>query len=167
LKPGTIIFVDDVKMSDDLDSTLKQAMSNFQEPTTHKTVINQEYRELTIPERTVFWMTAVNTDFSDELINRIYDLNVDESTETDEAVLLYRKERAGYVSEAFPEDEVGVCRAIIHEVKAYLFDVIIPYFNEIEWKVSKDRRNFDRFIDLIKGFAAMRFMQRPADDLRM
>lgn len=161
LKPGTIIFVDDVKMSDDLDSTLKQAMSNFQEPTTHKTVINQEYRELTIPERTVFWMTAVNTDFSDELINRIYDLNVDESTETDEAVLLYRKERAGYVSEAFPEDEVGVCRAIIHEVKAYLFDVIIPYFNEIEWKVSKDRRNFDRFIDLIKGFAAMRFMQRP------
>lgn len=70
IMPGTIIFTDDVKISEDLDSTLKQAMSNFQEPTIHRTVIKQGYSELTIPPRTVFWMTSVNTDFSDELINR-------------------------------------------------------------------------------------------------
>lgn len=162
LMPGTIIFADDVKMSEDLDSTLKQAMSNFQEPTTHRTVVKQEYGELTIPPRTVFWMTSVNTDFSDELINRLYDLNVDESSETDEAVTGQRLERAGKGNEAYPiTDEVKICRAIIHIVKCKAFRVMIPYAKEIEWKGSKDRRNLNRFIDIVQGFAVLKFMQRP------
>ena len=162
LMPGTIIFADDVKMSEDLDSTLKQAMSNFQEPTTHRTVINQGYSELIIPPRTVFWMTSVNTDFSDELINRLYDLNVDESSEIDKAVTDQRLMRAGKGDEALPvNEEVNICRAIIHMVKCRAFRVLIPYSKEIEWKGSKDRRNLNRFLDLLQGFAVLRFMQRP------
>ena len=163
LMPGTIIFADDVKMSDDLDTTLKKAMTNFQELTTHMTVIQQEYCELTIPPRTVFWMTSVNTDFSDELINRLYDLNVDEGPETDKAVTEQRLKRAGKGDEALPVDEdVKVCRAIIHTVKCKTLRVMIPYHKEIEWKGSKDRRNLNRFLDLVQGFAMLRFMQRSS-----
>jgi hypothetical protein len=62
---------------------------------------------------------------------------------------------------ALPEDEdVKVCRAIIHEVKKKLFKVIIPYSDLIVWNGTGDRRNLPRFLDLIKGFAALRFMQR-------
>lgn len=163
LMPGTIIFADDVKMSDDLDTTLKKAMTNFQELTTHMTVIQQEYCELTIPPRTVFWMTSVNTNFSDELINRLYDLNVDEGPEIDKAVTEQRLKRAGKGDEAFPVDEdVRVCRAIIHMVKCKTLRVMIPYNKEINWKGSKDRRNLNRFLDLVQGFAMLRFMQRPS-----
>jgi hypothetical protein len=161
LMPGTIILSDDVKMSDDLDSTLKQIMSNFQEPTIHRTVIKQLYGELTIPPRIALWMTSVNTDFSDELINRLYDQNVDESPETDDAVTKQRTERAVTAEEAFPVDEeVKICRAIIHMVKCKLFKVKIPYAREIVWKGSSNRRNYNRFLDLVQGFAILRFMQR-------
>ena len=161
MMPSMIVFTDDVRMSDDLEDTLKRAMSNFQKETLHRTLIKQEYAELTIPPRTVFWMTSVNSDFSDELINRLYDSNVDESTETDVAVTEQRKKRAANGDEALPVDEeVKICRAIIHMIKCRLFKVIIPYAELIDWKDSRDRRNLNRFLDLVQGFAVMRFMQR-------
>lgn len=161
MMPSTIIFTDDVRMSDDLEDTLKRAMSNFQKETLHRTLIKQEYAELTIPLRTVFWMTSVNSDFSDELTNRLYDNNVDESETTDVAVTEQRKMRAKNGDEALPVDEeVKICRAIIHMIKCRLFKVIIPYAEYIDWKDSRDRRNLNRFLDLVQGFAVMRFMQR-------
>ena len=161
LMPGTIEYSDDVRISDDLEDTLKRSMSKFQEKTTHRTLIKQEYIELTMPQRMVFWMTAVDSNFSDELINRLYDGNVDESSETDVAVTEQRKERAINADEAMPVDEeVKICRAIIHMVKCKLFKVIIPYAKFIDWTDSRDRRNFNRFLDLVQGFAVMSYMQR-------
>lgn len=161
MRPGTLIFSDDVQMSEDLDSTLKRAMSNFQKPTKHTTLIKQQYTELEIPPRTVFWMTSVNTNFSDELINRLYDINVDESPDTDRAVTVRRTKRAKRGDEAYPvTEEVLICRAIIHMIKSQTIRVLIPYSEEIDWKNSSDRRNYNRFLDLVNGFAAMRYPQR-------
>lgn len=161
LVPSTVIFSDDIRMNADLEDTLKRAMSNFQRPTIHRTVTKEGYAELEIPERIAWWLTSVDSPFSDELINRLFGLDVDDSTDQDEAVTKQQLERAKYGDVALPEDEdVKVCRAIIHEVKKKLFKVIIPYSDLIVWNVTGDRRNLPRFLDLIKGFAALRFMQR-------
>jgi len=161
LKPGTVIFSDDIRINADLEDTLKRAMSNFQQPTLHSTIIRESYAELEIPERIAWWLTSVENPYGDELLNRLFGLDVDDSVDQDEAVTKQQLERAKYGDVALPEDDdVKVCRAIINEVKKKLFKVIIPYSDYIVWKGAGDRRNLPRFLDLIKGFAALRFMQR-------
>ena len=161
LKPGTVIFSDDIRINADLEDTLKRAMSNFQQPTRHRTVTREGYAELEIPGRIAWWLTSVENPYGDELLNRLFGLDVDDSVDQDEAVTKQQLERAKYGDVALPEDDdVKVCRAIINEVKKKLFKVIIPYSDYIVWKGAGDRRNLPRFLDLIKGFAALRFMQR-------
>lgn len=161
LAAGTVIFSDDIRINFDLEDTLKRAMSNFQKPTTHRTVTREGYKELEIPERIAWWLTSVDNPFGDELANRLFGLDVDDSPTQDEAVVRQQLERAENADVALPENEdVKICRAIIHEVKMNLFKVVIPYAKQIEWRGAGDRRNLPRFLDLIKGFAAMRFMQR-------
>jgi hypothetical protein len=161
LKPGTVIFSDDIRINADLEDTLKRAMSNFQQPTLHRTVTREGYAELEIPKRIAWWLTSVENPYGDELLNRLFGLDVDDSVDQDEAVTKQQLERAKYGDVALPEDDdVKVCRAIINEVKKKLFKVIIPYSDYIVWKGAGDRRNLPRFLDLIKGFAALRFMQR-------
>ena len=161
LKAGTIIFSDDIKMNADLEDTLKRAMSNFQQPTTHRTVTKEGYAELEIPERIAWWLTSVDSPFSDELLNRLFGLDVDDSTDQDEAVTRQQLERAKHGDVALPEDDdVNVCRSIIQEVRKRTFKVLILYSDYIVWNGTGDRRNLPRFLDLIKGFAVIRFMQR-------
>lgn len=161
LAPGTVVFSDDIRMNADLEDTLKRAMSNFQQKTTHMTVSKDRTSQtLEIPERITWWLTSVDSQYSDELLNRLFGLDVDDSVGQDEAVTRQQLERAKHGDLALPEDkDVKVCRAIIHEIKKRLFTVIIPYSNMIEWKGTSDRRNLPRFLDLIKGYAVMRFMK--------
>lgn len=162
LKAGTVVFSDDVKMSDELEDTLKRAMSNFQQKTKHNTVDkNRDYSELEIPERVSWWLTSVANPFSDELLNRLFGLNVDDSVEMDTRVTEEQLKNAESGEVSLPEDEdVTLCRAIIHIIKGKLLQVDIPYAKLIVWKASDDRRNLPRFLDLIRAFAVLRFMQR-------
>ena len=162
LRAGTIVFSDDIKMSDELEDTLKRVMSNFQQKTKHFSVNKDlEGKEREIPERIVWWLTSVDNPFSDELLNRLFGLDVDASKEMDEKVTEEQLKKAKYGENQLPEDEeVFVCRAIIHIIKGRLFKVDIPYSDRIVWKGSEDRRNLPRFLDLIRGFAVLRFMQR-------
>lgn len=162
LKAGTVVFSDDVRINDDLEDTLKRSMTNFQQKTTHMTVIKGKPKTLEIPERIAWWLTSVENPFGDELLNRLFGLDVDDSVDQDSAVTKQQLNQAKYGDVAFPEDEndIRICRAIIHTVKGKLFKVYIPYAERIVWNGSSDRRNLPRFLDLIRAFAAMRFMQR-------
>jgi hypothetical protein len=162
LKAGTVVFSDDVRINADLEDTLKRSMTNFQQMTTHMTVVNGKPKTLAIPERITWWLTSVDNPFSDELLNRLFGLDVDDSVDQDSAVTQQQLNQALYGEVAFPEDEkdILICRAIIHMVKGKLIKVDIPYAKRIVWKGSDDRRNLPRFLDIIKAFAAMRFMQR-------
>jgi hypothetical protein len=162
LKAGTIVFSDDVKIKGDLEDTLKRSMTNFQQKTTHMTVVNSESKTLEIPERTTWWMTSVSNPFGDELLNRLFGLDVDDSVNQDSAVTQQQLYQAEFGEVSLPENknDINICRAIIHIVKGKLFRIDIPFADRIIWKGSGDRRNLPRFLDLIKAFAAMRFMQR-------
>lgn len=163
--PGMIIFSDDIRMSLDLEDTLKRSMSNFQQKTFHRTLgKNQKYMEVSIPERISWWLTAVESNYSDELLNRLFDLSVDDSPDQDDAVINQIFENAVTGKEALPEtNEVKICRAIIYVIKRQLFKVYIPYARYINWHIKNDRRNPSRFLSLIMGLAVFRYLQR--DDL--
>jgi hypothetical protein len=92
----------------------------------------------------------------------LFGLDVDDSVDQDSAVTKQQLNQAKYGDVAFPEDEndIRICRAIINMVKGKLFKVYIPYAERIVWNGSSDRRNLPRFLDLIRAFAALRFMQR-------
>jgi hypothetical protein len=161
LRPGTIVFSDDIRMSADLEDTLKRAMTNFQQKTMHRTVVSGEGIELEIPERITWWLTSVDSPYSDELLNRLFGLDVDDSSTLDDEVTRQQLSKAKRGDVSLPEDEdVKVCRAIIHIVKSQKLTVYVPFAEYIEWHGSGDRRNLPRFLDLIKSFAALRFKQR-------
>lgn len=167
LKEGTVIFSDDVKIGADLEDTLKRAMSNFQTPTIHRTLNgNREYEELAIPARICWWMTAVDSPYSDELNNRLYDITVDSSVDTDKEVTNQQLNDAATGRNTFPDPEdedVRVCREIILSIQMGTFKVIIPFANRIIWNGSNDRRNLPRFLDLIKGLTVMRHWKRKEE----
>lgn len=165
LAAGKIVFSDDIKMNEDLESTLKISMTNFQQPTYHHTIINSEYKELTIPCRICWWITSVKSDFSDELVNRLYDQNVDESSEMDKRVCDNIFERAATGELAFPESEdIEICRTMLYIIKRKEFQVKIPYGSKIDWQIHDDRRNPSRFVSLIMGYAVLNFLQREKDN---
>jgi hypothetical protein len=126
------------------------------------TVVNGESRTLVIPERITWWMTSVSNPFGEELLNRFFGLDVDDSVDQDSAVTKQQLSQAEFGEVGLPENrnDINICRAIIHIVKGKLFKVHIPFADRIIWKGSGDRRNLPRFLDIIKAFAAMRFMQR-------
>ncbi len=158
---GMIIFSDDVQMSDDLEGTLKRSMGSFQENSSHATLIKQVYKETQLPKRITWWLTSVDTNYSDELINRLFDLSVDESSKLDEEVAdkIFADTVPG--EDNLPtEEEIKICQTIIHIIKRQLFTVKIPFGKSIEWNVPGDRRNPSRFVALIMGFAVFRHMQR-------
>jgi hypothetical protein len=129
LKPGTIIFSDDIMLGDGLADTLKRSMSNFQQETTHRIVDrNLEYRELVIPERIVWWLTSVNNDYGDEILNRLYGLEVDDSSDMDTRVMKSQLKKARKAEIALPEtNEVSICRAIFAELEKHVFGVYVPF----------------------------------------
>jgi hypothetical protein len=120
LQAGTVVFSDDVRINDDLEDTLKRSMTNFQQKTHHITVINGKSKTLEIPERITWWMTSVDNPFSDELLNRLFGLDVDDSADQDSLVTQQQLNQAKYGEVAFPDDEkdIQICRAIIHMVKS-------------------------------------------------
>jgi primase-polymerase (primpol)-like protein len=83
LKSGTIIYSDDANFTDDTIATLKQSTSNFQMAVKHRTVVNQEYAEYSIPERCSFWFSTIDGIPDDQLANRFLNADVDGSKEQD------------------------------------------------------------------------------------
>lgn len=166
LSPGMVIFSDDVRLSDDLEDTLKRATTNFQQKT-YYTTLNKDHEatSLYIPERTVWWLTSVDNNQSLQLLNRQLSSSVDESFAQDQNVLEYQMKQAVTGMVGFPEtDEVRVCREIIGSIKEQLFRVIIPFAENIDWPSAENRRNFDMFLDIIMGFAVLRYLQRGTND---
>jgi hypothetical protein len=115
-----------------------------------------------IPERIIWWLTSVANPFGDELLNRLFGLDVDDSADQDSAVTKQQLDRAMLGDVSFPknDEDIKVSRAIIHIIKEKLLRVFIDYSDRIVWKGSSDRRNLPRFLDIIRSFAVMRFMQR-------
>ena len=162
LKPGTYIQSDDVNLTEDLVSTIKRASSNFQGYTPHHTLDkDRNVIENEIPPRIVWALNSVDNVESLQLLNRQFGCSVDESEEQDQRVLEYQITCGMLGMEELPEtDDVLICRELIRDIKKHLFKVVIPFNYLIEWRDASNRRNFDMFEDMIRGFAVYRYRQR-------
>jgi len=162
IEPGSIIFSDDVDLSETLEGIIKRSTSNFQEGDNYTTLnVDRKKSELTIPPRIVWWLTSVDDDQSLQLLNRQFGGSVDESFEQDKKVFDYQCELAITGRVNLPENqEVRICRYIIEDIKQQLYTVLIPYTKCIMWDEYSNRRNFPIFLDIIKSFAVLRHRQR-------
>lgn len=121
----------------------------------------------TIPSRINWLLTSVSTQGSEELIKRQMGYDVDTSDAQDKAYIEFEKRRALNAIEEFPTTEdVLTCREIIRILKenedgsVRIIGVDIPFAARIVWTDTENRRNFNIFMDMVRSFAMLRFMQR-------
>ncbi|MDM7918343.1 MAG: toprim domain-containing protein, partial [Methanosarcina sp.] len=159
LKEGTIVYSDDANFTDDTIATLKQSTSNFQTPSKHRTVVNQEYAEYSIPERCSFWFSTVDGIPDEQLANRFLNADVDGSREQDMKVYNHIKESELNLNLPV-DDDVLICRCIFDILDKERYLIKIPYINAIEWTNIENRRNFPKFLDILRSVTFFNAMQR-------
>jgi len=163
LRPGDIIFSDDVEWSRALASTVKRAMSNFQRLTNHTTLDkDNELQRFSLPPRLLWWFTSVESSAIDQIIDRQFLFDVDNSEEHHHGVNNDIKARRASGSLKFDvDDDILTARAITFLIKeAGPFKVRIPYGDFIVWKLPRGHRDLNRFLDLIDALAILRYPQR-------
>jgi hypothetical protein len=172
IKPGTIIFSDDVRVSEDMEDLLKRSMTNFQEPTNHLTINKErEVEPLFLPERLIWWLTSVQDDQEEQLLNRFFSVGVDESENQDRSALNMTFAPLIEGRAEFPiTEEVQICWQIIREIKSRLWIVKAPFLRmengelAFEWMDPSDRRNPGRFCDILAAYTVLRFGQRRCEE---
>lgn len=166
IKAGTIVFSDDVNLSEEMQGVIKRSTTNFQNVTQHRT-LDKDRNPVTfeIPPRIGWWLTSVNDDNSMELLNRQININVDESEEQDEKVYRQQQEKAVTGELLFPvTPNVLICREIIRDIKNQLFKVAIPFADRIDFEDRNNRRSFEVFCDYIRAIAVFNYKNRKLVD---
>jgi hypothetical protein len=167
LSPGSVISLDDVSLSDQMQEVLKGVTSSFQKPFPYWTVNkDRKVQVCTIPERCVWWIAKVEGPGDDQVFNRMLTCWIDDSEVQDKRVL----ERTLSSAESVPDgtgpalEEGMVCRQIWDSLAPVW--VVIPYATKIRFHSAENRRNPDMLLDLIRTNAALRQRQRESQDIR-
>ena len=166
VKDGVIVFSDDVGMDEEMETIIKRATTNYQEVTKHTTVVKQEGSEMSIPPRIMWMLTSVESEGSEQLLNRQITLNVEESKEHKHNIFMKQIEDAevGEMSILAITENVLVAREIHDNIKNQLFNVAIPFAKKIHIADKTNSRNFPLFLDMLKGYTIYRHMQRDRNE---
>ena len=161
LVPGTVITLDDVSLSDQMQEILKGVTTSFQKPFPYRTVNTERKPQIcTIPERCIWWIAKVEGSGDDQVFNRMLTCWIDDSEEQDQKVL----DRTLAGAEEMPEaavrtdEDLRVCRQIWDDLSQVF--VVIPYARRIRFQSAENRRNPDMLLDLIRTNAALCQLQR-------
>ena len=171
LHAGMTIFSDDAKLSEGIEGIIKRSTAFFQEETVHKVATKEggkwTAKNLKIPERINWLLTSVDSQGSEQLVNRQIGFGVDETPEQDERVMAFELEKAlNGLPEFEVTEDVLTCREILLNIKEdetgaqRLFTVKIPFANRIEWLDKANRRNLPIFLDMVRGYAVLNFKKR-------
>ncbi len=161
LVPGTVITLDDVNLSDQMQEILKGVTTSFQKPFPYRTVSKDRKPQIcTIPERCVWWIAKVEGAGDDQVFNRMLTCWIDDTQEQDDKVLDRTLAAAGQFpgSPTQESDDVLVCRKIWEEIQQVW--VVIPFAERIRFQSSENRRNPDMLLDLTRTNAALCQQQR-------
>ncbi len=165
-KPGQVVFSDDIIWTQGLAYMFKEAMSKFQSGARWTTVmkINGRMTSVTkdIPPLVLWWLTSADGAPDDQVESRQYPLDVD--TTLSHAIVVSdsldarRQER----KIKFAEDKgILTARYILDQIRQKgPFKVVIPYAKQIDYKLKKDYRGHNQFLDLIDALAILNHKQR-------
>ena len=161
LKPGTITYTDDAQFSQEVVGMIKQATSDFQTETTHRTVnADRKSETFSIPPRTTFWLSSVDSIQDEQLATRFYFGQVDESPEQDERVYEKQKERMKHSTSLENNPDILMCRCVFEIMFQNVYEVAAPYIDAVSWNDKEHRRNHDKFLDMLAGITVYNFRQR-------
>ena len=161
---GTLFFSDDVKLNEDVVTTIKQTTTFYQQVYKHHTVTkNLESIVLEIPERICWILTSVGGFDDDQMGNRFVGLDVNESDQQDEDVFKKQVEmELKGISENTVDDDVLTCRALFQILDQDEYYVQIPFIESIVWHNKDNRRNFPMFLDILKSVTVYNRFQRES-----
>jgi len=163
LKAGDIISSDDVEWSTALISTVKRAMSNFQCKTYHKTLdSNNEFAEYELPPRLLWWFTSVEASANDQILDRQFPFDVDNSEDHHEAVNddIKHRRATGELKLGL-DDGILTARCMTYLIRqGGPYKVIIPYADFLNWRLPKGHRDFNKFLDMIDALTIIRSVSR-------
>lgn len=133
----------------------------------HETVINQTAKSLEIEQINVLWRNSVGTtdDEDNQVNNRYYIFNVDESEEQDEQVYDHIIDNWN-INQKNIDEELIICKIITDLIKNEPVKIIIPYIRNIELTFKDDRRTVKKFLRLISVITYFyRFQRAKCDDM--
>jgi len=165
LEPGLILFSDDKDPDEASEEVIKRATTNYQEYTIHTTVKDQKTQTVTIPPRINWYLTSVESNVSDQLLNRQLTFSTDSGEEQKKAIFEIQQAEAlaGEIFMLEVTPEVLTCRRIYSDIKNGLFKVKIPFADRIEIRDKSNSRIFPMFLDMIKGYTIFKYQQREKD----
>ncbi|HWQ63642.1 MAG TPA: hypothetical protein VN429_04430, partial [Methanospirillum sp.] len=161
MQPGSVIALDDVALSDQMQEILKGVTTSFRRPFTYRTVSKDRVGETCIiPERCVWWIAKVDGTGDDQVWNRMLTCWIDDSEEQDAAVLKRTlHEAAGFRLDSIDvREEARVCQEIWRQVSPAW--VVIPFAKRIRFSSAMNRRNPDMLLDLVRSHAILMQHQR-------
>jgi len=165
LKPGMIIFSDDVNMDPELEEVFKQSTTNYQEYTFRTSVKDQERHTISIPPRINLFLTCVQSNVSDQTLNRQLVFETDDSLEQKRKIFeLQRRMEVEGINPLEVTLRVLICRRIYAKLKENMFNVRIPFADRIDILDKSNSRIFPMLCDMIKGYAIFKWKQRKIDE---
>lgn len=143
IKPGMILFSDDVDMSDDLKTVYKNSVSDFQEEVEHETVdIQRKAVTLSVPSQITWWLTSVTDPGNNEIERRNLKIVIDVNPKRYDSISERLRLRKCQGEAKYPEyPEVIICRAIFDNIKSGKDRIVIPYRIKFSDKVGLDTQN--------------------------
>jgi hypothetical protein len=168
--PGTVLFLNDknVEAGSDLEETLKNIQSFFQEGAEHETLDgNGGYVKTKLPPRLLVVRTYVNSaDTDGQLKNRSLGFGVDSSKTTDKEVcdMVLKLGESGQTTDVVTRRTL-ICRALWQDIKGNAYRVIHPASSQlIEFSDVSNRRNPSLFLDMVVGLVCINHKQCDAED---
>jgi len=161
MKPGTVIALDDVNLSEHMQEILKGVTTSFKKPFRYHTVNKDRGGQtMVIPERCVWWVAKVEGTGDDQVWNRMLTCWIDDSEEQDARVLAQTLREASEIPTAEPgvRPEAVVCQEIWRSLPPV--HVVVPFAEQIRFSSSMNRRNPDMLLDLVKCHAVLMQHQR-------
>ena len=165
INPGTVLLLDDIALSEELQEVLKEATSRFTEPVRMRTVdTDRKVRHCSIPERCSWWLANVSALYDDQVLNRMLICWVDDSEAQDREVFARRMKAVAEGDDDSGADRfnLAVCRECWRLLRADgLVTVRIPFAGRIRMASVKNRRNPEVLVDLVRAHALVFRFQRP------
>jgi hypothetical protein len=160
-----VLVLDDKAMSEPLQQLFRGATSDFRTPEPLRTVgPKREPIVMTLPPRCVWWMASADDVADDQFHNRCLQPWSDDSDEADREFFEHMLNTEAFGDDATAARRFAVCRAMWRRIEAEVLPVWVWFAPAIRFGDQRNRRNGKIFIDIIKAFARIRFMQRSRDD---
>ncbi len=165
MKPGTVIVLDDVTLSDAMQEVLKGVTTSFKKPFKYRTVDKDRGgKTCIIPERCVWWVAKVEGTGDDQVWNRMLTCWIDDSEDQDAKVLAQTLDEAAAipVNEPGVRPELEICKEMWRAIAPVW--VVVPFAKRIRFSTSMNRRNPDMLLDLVKAHAVLMQNQRERSE---